>query len=221
MHSAGLFQHPFSWLSLGVDVRGRSYGLRINYRTSRQIREAADQLLPRLVQDVDGIEDDRSGAQSVFEGPSPQIIECADDDEEITKVSAWLAAVISNGVEPAEIGLVVRSDEYLARARRVLSAAGLEGRQVTEDGSHVDQRVAIGTMHLTKGLEFKAVAVMACDDEALPLQERIDHVADEDELREVFETERHLFYVACTRARDCLLVSGVKPVSEFLADIGG
>lgn len=215
-----IFQHPFSWLSLGVDVRGRSSGLRINYRTSRQIREAADRLLPRQVQDVDGIEDNRSGAQSVFEGPSPQIIECADDSEELSKVSEWLTALITDGVEPSEIGLVVRSDEYIARARRVLSAAGLEGRQLTEDGSHGDQRVAIGTMHLAKGLEFKAVAVMACDDEALPLQERIDHVADEDELREVFETERHLFYVACTRARDCLLVTGVKPVSEFLADIG-
>ncbi len=70
-----------------------------------------------------------------------------------------------------------------------------------------------------KGLEFKAVVVMACDDDILPLQERIETVADETELDEVYETERHLFYVACTRARDRLLVSGVSPASEFFADI--
>lgn len=214
-----IFQHPFSWLSLGVDVRGRSSSLRINYRTSRQIRQAADQLLPRQVQDVDGVEEDRSNAQSVFEGPSPQIIACVDEAEEVAKVSEWLIGVVAEGVEPAEIGLIVRSDEYLSRARNALSRSGLEGRQLTEEGSHGDQRVAIGTMHLAKGLEFKAVAVMACDDEALPLQERIDHVADEDELREVFETERHLFYVACTRARDCLFVSGIAPMSEFVTDM--
>jgi superfamily I DNA/RNA helicase len=74
-------------------------------------------------------------------------------------------------------------------------------------------------MHLAKGLEFRCVAVMACDDEVVPLQERIDAVSDEADLREVYDTERHLLYVACTRARDRLLVSGVDPVSEFLSDL--
>jgi superfamily I DNA/RNA helicase len=74
-------------------------------------------------------------------------------------------------------------------------------------------------MHLAKGLEYKAIAVMACDDDVLPLQERVETIADESELDEVYETERHLFYVACTRARDRLLVSGVDPASEFFADL--
>ena len=73
-------------------------------------------------------------------------------------------------------------------------------------------------MHLAKGLEFRAVAVMACDDEILPLQERIEGVGDEGDLQEVYDTERHLLYVACTRARDRLLVTGVEPHSEFLDD---
>jgi ATP-dependent exoDNAse (exonuclease V) beta subunit len=60
---------------------------------------------------------------------------------------------------------------------------------------------------------------MACDDNVLPLQERVESVADESELDEVYETERHLFYVACTRARDQLIVSGVDPASEFFADL--
>ena len=65
--------------------------------------------------------------------------------------------------------------------------------------------VAVGTMHLAKGLEFRAVAVAACDDEVIPLQARIEQVADETDLEEVYNTERHLLYVACTRARDRLL----------------
>jgi superfamily I DNA/RNA helicase len=60
---------------------------------------------------------------------------------------------------------------------------------------------------------------MACDDEVLPLQSRIEAVADEGDLAEVYETERHLLYVACTRARDQLLVTGVAPASEFLRDL--
>jgi ATP-dependent exoDNAse (exonuclease V) beta subunit len=61
---------------------------------------------------------------------------------------------------------------------------------------------------------------MACDDEILPQQERIETVADDSEPEEVYNTERHLLYVACTRARDHLIVSGVEPVSEFLSDFG-
>src|SRR6266496_4020985 len=74
-------------------------------------------------------------------------------------------------------------------------------------------------MHLAKGLEFRAVAVMACDDEIIPLQERIETVGDDADLQEVYDTERHLLYVACTRARDHLLVTIVEPASEFLDDL--
>jgi superfamily I DNA/RNA helicase len=70
-----------------------------------------------------------------------------------------------------------------------------------------------------KGLEFRAVAVMACDDEIIPLQQRIETVADDSDLEEVYNTERQLLYVACTRARDQLLVTSVAPPSEFLGDM--
>ncbi|OFZ52801.1 MAG: hypothetical protein A3D92_13870 [Bacteroidetes bacterium RIFCSPHIGHO2_02_FULL_44_7] len=74
-------------------------------------------------------------------------------------------------------------------------------------------------MHLAKGLEFRAIVVMACDDEIIPLQERIETAADDTDLEEVYNTERHLLYVACTRARDHLLITGVNPGSEFLDDL--
>ena len=73
-------------------------------------------------------------------------------------------------------------------------------------------------MHLAKGLEFRLVVVMACDDEVVPLQERIESITDNADLEEVYNTERHLLYVACTRARDQLHVSGVESTSEFLRD---
>ena len=69
------------------------------------------------------------------------------------------------------------------------------------------------------GLEFRSVAVMACDDEFIPLQDRIESVADESDLEDVYNTERHLLYVACTRTRDYVLVTGVEPASEFLDDL--
>lgn len=121
---------------------------------------------------------------------------------------------------PHEIGLFVRSPAQLDRARAALQAAGLPFKVLDEHVETASGHAAICTMHLAKGLEFRAVVVMACDDVVLPLQERIETVGDEGDLQEVYDTERQLLYVTCTRARDCLLVSGVSPASEFLDDLG-
>jgi superfamily I DNA/RNA helicase len=86
-----------------------------------------------------------------------------------------------------------------------------EWAELSERSVNANGRAALGVMHLAKGLEFRVVVVMACDDDVLPLAERIDAVVDEADLDDVYDTERHLLYVACTRARDQLLVTGVAP----------
>jgi len=109
---------------------------------------------------------------------------------------------------------------------RVLSSrrqprVGMPFKMLDEHVETTSGQISIGTMHLAKGLEFRAVAVMACDDEIIPLQARIETVADDTDLEEIYNTERHLLYVACTRARDHLLVTSVEPASEFLDDLKG
>ena len=110
---------------------------------------------------------------------------------------------------PDEMGIFVRSEAELGRARAAAGNAGLQFKTLDENVKTASRRVSIGAMPLAKGLEFRAVAVMACDDEIVPLQERIETVADGADLEEGYNTERHLLYVACTRARDHLLVTGV------------
>ncbi len=213
-----IFQQPFSWKALGVDIRGRSRTLRVNYRTSHQIRTQADRLLGPTVTDVDGNSEDRSDTVSVFNGPPPTIHSLKSERDEAKIVGKWISEQAKAGVLPHEFGVFVRSDAELDRARAAAEEAKVAFK-VLDD--HVETRtghVSIGTMHLAKGLEFRAVVVMACDDEIIPLQERIETVGDDADLQEVYDTERHLLYVACTRARDHLLVTGVAPVSEFLDD---
>jgi mRNA-degrading endonuclease RelE of RelBE toxin-antitoxin system len=214
-----IFQSPFSWRALGVDVRGRAATLRVNYRTSHQIRTAADRLLPRMVQDADGDEEDRRGTVSVFNGPHPNIEVYDDEEAEIAGVGEWLRDQLDAGVEPEEIGVFIRTEAQLPRARKAIKSAGMESVELGDAVAGEAGKVAVATMHWAKGLEFKAVAVMACDDEVIPLQERVETVSDESDLLEVYETERHLLYVACTRARDTLFVTGVDPATEFLDDL--
>ena len=214
-----IFQQPFSWRSLGVDIRGRSRTLRINYRTSHQIRIQAERLLGPELTDVDGNNEDRSDTISVFNGPPPVIRVLATEDEEIKSVGTWLAEQSKAGILPHEFGVFVRSAGQLGRAQAAVKESGLAFKILDEHVETTSGHVSISTMHLAKGLEFRAVAVMACDDEIIPLQERIETVGDNSDLQEVYDTERHLLYVACTRARDHLLITSTAPASEFLDDL--
>ena len=215
-----IFQAPFSWKAAGVDVRGRSEKLSLNYRTSHQIRMQADRLLGSEVADVDGNVDDRRGTVSAFNGEPPEIHLFDNAQQEGQAVGDWLKALEDKGVDAGEMGVFVRSAAELDRAREAVRGSGYSFQVLDECSELAAGRVSIATMHLAKGLEFRAVAVMACDDEVIPRQERIETVADDADLEEVYNTERHLLYVACTRAREHLMVSGVKPASEFLDDLG-
>lgn len=214
-----IFQQPFSWKALGVDIRGRSRTLRVNYRTSHQIRMQADRLLGPQVADVDGNVDDRRDTISIFNGPPPKIQIHNNEKEESKTVSVWILEHMKAGVAPHEFGVFVRSEAQVPRARAAVEQAGIPFKVLDEHVETTSGFASISTMHLAKGLEFRAVVVMACDDEIIPLQERIETVGDDADLQEVYDTERHLLYVACTRARDFLLVTSVEPASEFLDDL--
>jgi superfamily I DNA/RNA helicase len=214
-----IFQQPFSWKTLGVDIRGRSKTLRVNYRTSHQIREQADRLLGPEITDVDGNLEERRHTVSVFNGPAPLIRIFRTEAEESEAVGAWLRTLTADGIQPHEIGVFVRSSDQVPRATAAATAAGLSARVLDDRVEVRSGSVNVATMHLAKGLEFRVVSVMACDDEVLPLQSRIESVGDDGDLQEVYDTERQLLYVACTRARDQLSISAVEPASEFLDDL--
>jgi len=216
-----IFQQPFSWKSLGVDVRGRSRTLHINYRTSHQIRAQADQLLGPDVSDVDGNIEDRRGTVSVFNGPAPDIRSFKSEEAECKAVTAWLIERVKEGLAPHELGVFVRSEPQISRAVAAVTAADIPLSVLDEHVETTNGQASVCTMHLAKGLEFRAVVVMACDDEVIPLQERVEAVTDDADIEEVYNTERNLLYVACTRARDQLLVTSAAPASEFLDDLRG
>ena len=214
-----IFQQPFSWKALGVDMRGRSRTLRVNYRTSHQIRMQADRLLAPEITDIDGNREDRTETISIFNGPAPVIQAYPTETEESSAVANWLAEGISDGLLPHEMAVFVRSAAEIGRAQTAVFAAGLPFKLLDEHVETARRQISICTMHLAKGLEFRAVAVMACADEVIPSQSRIETVGDDADLQEVYDTERHLLYVACTRARDHLLVTSGRLVSEFLDDL--
>lgn len=200
-----IFRSPFPWKAVGVDIQGRSRSLKVNYRTSHQIRAKSDILLPPRLLEADGGEDNRLGVSSVFNGPPPELRLFDLPEEESAAVGVWIKDSLSEGFAPETIVVLVRSDNELPRARAAIDLSGAS--------------VRVALMHDAKGREFRAVAVMACDADVLPSEKRLVQASDERALKEFYESERHLLYVAATRARERLWISACKPASEFLEDL--
>jgi superfamily I DNA/RNA helicase len=117
---------------------------------------------------VDGNDEDRSDTVSVFNGPPPVVRSLKSESDEAAFVGNWIAERAKEGVVPHEFGVFVRSPAQLDRASAAVKAAGLSFKILDEHVETVSGSVSIGTMHLAKGLEFRAVVVMACDDEIIP-----------------------------------------------------
>ena len=101
---------------LGVDVFDPKTG---DVRASGKddiAAQAADRLLPKLVQDVDGNEQDRRGTVSVFNGPDPEVRTFAGTELEIEGIATWIKKAVEEGIAPSEIEVFVRSNDQLARA---------------------------------------------------------------------------------------------------------
>ena len=143
-----IFQTPFSWRALGVDIRGRSHTLRVNYRTSHQIRRQADRLLPPETSDVDGYTDRRTGTVSVFNGPEPVIQILPSHDAETAAIVEWLKSRGQEGYAPHEMGVFVRSKAELDRAIAAVGMAGYAAVDLAQHAGGVTGKVAVGTMHL-------------------------------------------------------------------------
>jgi len=158
-----IFQRPFSWNALGVDIRGRSRTLRVNYRTTHQIRAQADRLLGPALTDVDGNSANRKDTVSVFNGPAPAILSLKSKMEESRAAGAWIAERARGGLLPHEIGVFIRSAAHLDRACAAVDAAGMAMKVLEEPAETISDHVSICTMDLARGLEFRAVVVMGCD----------------------------------------------------------
>ncbi|ARU40003.1 DNA helicase [Armatimonadetes bacterium Uphvl-Ar1] len=213
-----IFQYPFSWLAHCVDIRGRSRSLRINYRTSHQIRNQADLLLGKSITDVDGFVEERQGTFSVFNGPNPDFYVASSVEDEIDYVAKWIRSQLDE-VRAQDICIMVRTQSEIERAREVCDQLEIACEQLDGRTEPKANSISVCTMHNAKGLEFRSVVVMCVNDDVLPLQSRIQQVSDESDLDEVYNTERHLLYVACTRAREHLLVTSSGEPSEFLSDL--
>jgi AAA domain/UvrD-like helicase C-terminal domain len=202
--------------SLGIDVRGRSQVLRINYRTTEQIRRAADLVAAESTDDLDNGTEDRTATRSLLRGPKPTFAAFPDRQAELLDAVRWIKDCRSQGLAPEDIALFARTAKRAEEAEAKLGAEGVAAAGLDDD--HVTPgAVQVGTMHRAKGLEFKAVLVLDVSADMMPSPGLMKSALDPQDRDNALVRERQLLYVAMTRARDLLRVTWTGQPSPFLA----
>lgn len=211
-----IYSGGFSLKKLGIDVRGRSQILRINYRTTEQIRRFADALLGDTSDDFnEGREDRRS--HSLLKGPSPTLRGFKTEVLQNEFIVGEVQRALNEGLTPREVAIFARSGSHLKSVRQSLTEAGIPVYALSSDDD-LDQSngVNFGTMHRAKGLEFKVVFVVNCSDDVVPHAYTLSKLQDEGDHEAGVEREKQLLYVSITRARDEVFVTWVGRGSRFL-----
>ncbi len=214
-----IFAGGFSLRALGIEVRGRSRILRINYRTTDQIRRAADRLLASDVEDLDQAMPGRTGARSLLRGPDPVLRAYPSWPEELAGVIGQVRAWIGKGLPGKSIGVFARHNARAEQVQRALAEASLPACLLTDAEHGVADKVQCGTMHRAKGLEFRAVLVADCASGVVPSAKQLAEAEDDADRDALAVLERRLLYVAMTRAREQLVVSWSGLPSPFLASL--
>lgn len=210
-----IYGHMARLGACGIEIRGRSRRLKLNYRTTEQIRTRAVTILENLeIDDLDGGVDSLNGYRSLRSGPAPRFHhgERPEDEENalLEVLHEWLESTA-----PEDICVAARTNELVSRYAQILSQAGIPNVLIRTEATPDRSGVRMATMHRLKGLEFKKVVLCGVQGGQVPLALPESSLADQASAADHEQRERCLFYVASTRARDELVITGFGNASTF------
>ena len=213
-----IYKNKVTLSRCGINVKGRSGKLRMNYRTTEEIRHRAMNVLAGLsFDDLDDGIDDGKGYISLSHGAQPTVTTYATQDQEAADLIKCIQEQTAAGIDPREICVVARTNPLVDEYKKYLTAAGIAcyeiKRRQADDRSRMGVRLA--TMHRVKGLEFTIVFIVAANKNYIPLKSAVNRT-DPTEREAAMTGERCLLYVAMTRAKKMVKISAYGAVSSFL-----
>jgi mRNA-degrading endonuclease RelE of RelBE toxin-antitoxin system len=205
-----IYTNRINFSRCNINILGnRTRSMILNYRNTFEISRIADQLISDLqYRDLDEtvLENERSHA--IIKGEKPVIKSFATDDQEIDYIAAEIERITSTGIMENEIAVVARTNGQLKAITEKLEGKGIKSIPLENVDTISNRKIYYGTMHSIKGFEFKVVFVAGTNSEMIPLKKVIDGLEYDREKTEKLKMEKSLLYVAVTRARDMLYVTG-------------
>ncbi|MBK8013933.1 MAG: hypothetical protein IPK13_21605 [Deltaproteobacteria bacterium] len=214
-----IYRHKATLGACGINIRGRSRRLRVNYRTTERIRNFAVALLEGVaVDDLDDGLDSMKGYRSLREGTDPVVKHFPNQAKEADFIIGQVGAWIEKGHPTREICIAARTHDLLDTIYEpTLTKAGIPHVTVKTDAeADLGDGVRLSTMHRMKGLEFPCVLLVAVNDGILPMRRPDESIVDTASQEDFEQVERCLVHVAATRARDDLVVTSFGTASPWI-----
>lgn len=205
-------RRSFSFARLGIQARGRTSVMRLNYRNTAEILALALRCAQGLLDERAGADDDDDAVPCVppasagRRGPMPRLIEVASDAEEAAAAASQVEAALADGLAPGDVAVLARTKAQLNAVARELHRRGIALQSMGgSDFRHFDwaaPTVKLVTLHSAKGLEFPFVAIVGLH--RMPARE------------ESLDEAARLLYVGMTRAtqRLVLLSAGASALAD-------
>jgi len=211
-----IYGKPAPLSRFGIETRGRSRRLTVNYRTSREILRWVLTIADADADDLDAGSDTLAGARSVFGGPEPELLGFTSKVEEdkglVAKIEQWVA----DGARKSDVGVFVYERNDVREIVETLAAAGVGAEAVNESTKEekLGDVVRVMTMHRAKGLEYRAVALARLGSKSFPpyfIQQKHGEEREQEEKKLL-----RVLYVAGSRARERLALFWAGKLSSLL-----
>jgi hypothetical protein len=202
----------------GIKIVGRSRKLKLNYRTTDEIRKWAVRIFEgKNVDDLDDGIDSQTDYKSLYHGPAPEVLRFENYDEELAAIIRRIDELLKED-ENATICLVARTRALRDRYVDDLKELGVSVKVLERNSSDNprEKGVRVATMHRVKGLDFDHMIIASANKGVIPLEHAFQG-SDDAEIEEAMMKERALLYVAATRAKKTITVTtSAKAPSPFL-----
>lgn len=217
-HQRIFLRQPVTMGQCDIDIRGRGKKLKINYRTTKQIRSFACRVLANeKYDDLDGELDTNAVTRSMTNGPEPQHRHYESESDHWQRLVDQVQQLISNGAEPKSICVAGRTQHTAREAVKHLGDHAIEAQVLLADKADSgDQKIVrCANAHRIKGLEFDYVFIVCCNDDTFPLRYITANKADQ---QDDYKLERSLLYVVASRAKKGLQVLSYNQPSPLLQE---
>jgi superfamily I DNA/RNA helicase len=214
-----IYRHRVSLGQCGINIKGRGKKLKINYRTTDEIRRFAVRLLEgRGIDDLDGGLDQQKGYVSLTHGQLPTVKCFPSFSDEVTFLKQRIAELQKEGTSLESICVVARTKRILEGYIDQLQASDIPTYEIKRNAAEQRDKpgIRLATMHRVKGLEFEHMIVVAANNGILPLEVAVDDAEDAVAKRNAETGERSLLYVALTRARRSATITAYGELSPLL-----
>jgi superfamily I DNA/RNA helicase len=213
-----IYGRKINFSKSGIHIRGRrSRKLKVNYRTTEEIKKkAVSILLDTQYDDFDGEKETNTGYVSLMHGSDPVYQVFSSPEEEDQYISEQIEKLLSNdSVNSSDICIASRTNRLVDESKKLLNELQQKYTDIKAT-IRPSESIVVSTFHNLKGHEFKHLFVRGFSKDYVPFKHPGFDLYSDIQKKDYLKQEKSLYYVVFSRAIQTLIITGVGEKSDWV-----